>query len=142
MTADEVLGPAPEKTRRAIILLTNGVNTYGQKKLDDAVQAALRIEAAIYAIGVGDDFYDGVDKGVLKKITETNGRASVFSGNRRRPAAGLRSNPEGDALAVSRRLRAGESAEGWKLPQNRNPNRQFLIGKTKSSANASAGILR
>lgn len=78
VTADEVLGPAPDKTRRAIILLTDGVNTYGQKKLDDAVQAALRVEAAIYAIGIGDDFYDGVDKGVLKTITERTGGRAFF----------------------------------------------------------------
>ncbi len=64
VTSDEVLGPAPEKTRRAIILLTDGVNTYGKKKFDEAVQAALKSEAIIYSIGIGDDFYGGVDKGV------------------------------------------------------------------------------
>ena len=45
VTSEEVLGPAPDKTRRAIILLTDGVNTFGKKKLDDAVQAAQRAEA-------------------------------------------------------------------------------------------------
>jgi len=76
ITAAEVLGPAPEKTRRAIILLSDGVNTYGQKKLDEAVQAAQKSEAIIYSIGIGDNFYDGVDKGALNKISErTGGRA-------------------------------------------------------------------
>lgn len=76
VTAEEILGPAPEKTRRAIILLSDGVNTYGRKKLEDAVQAALKAEAVIYAIGIGDNFYDGVDKGALNKVTErTGGRA-------------------------------------------------------------------
>lgn len=76
VTADEVLGPAPERTRRAIILLSDGVNTFGKKKLDDAVQAALRSEAVIYSIGIGDNFYSGVDKGSLNKISErTGGRA-------------------------------------------------------------------
>ena len=76
VTAAEVLGPAPEKTRRAIILLSDGVNTYGQKKLDEAVQAAQKSEAVIYSIGIGDNFYDGVDKGALNKISErTGGRA-------------------------------------------------------------------
>lgn len=78
VTADEILGPAPDKTRRAIILLTDGVNTYGQKKLDDAVQAALKAESVIYAIGIGDNFYDGVDKGVLRKVTERTGGRAYF----------------------------------------------------------------
>lgn len=78
VTGDEVLGPAPEGTRRAIILLTDGYNTSGKKKLDDAVQAALRSEAIIYTIGIGDDFYGGVDKGSLNKITERTGGRAYF----------------------------------------------------------------
>lgn len=78
VTAEEILGPAPEKTRRAIILLTDGVNTYGSKKLDDAVQAAQRAEAVIYSIGIGDNFYDGVDEGALKKISERTGGRAYF----------------------------------------------------------------
>jgi Ca-activated chloride channel family protein len=78
VTSEEVLGPAPEKTRRAIILLTDGVNTFGKKKLDDAVQAALRSEAVVYSIGIGDRFYDGVDEGVLRKISERTGGRAYF----------------------------------------------------------------
>lgn len=78
VTSEEVLGPAPEKTRRAIILLTDGVNTYGSKKLDEAVQAAQRAEAVIYSIGIGDNFYDGVDEGSLKKISERTGGRAYF----------------------------------------------------------------
>ncbi|MBS1797807.1 MAG: VWA domain-containing protein [Acidobacteria bacterium] len=78
VTSDEVLGPAPEKTRRAIILLTDGVNTYGKKKLDEAVQAALKSEAVIYSIGIGDNFYSGVDEGALRKISERTGGRAFF----------------------------------------------------------------
>ncbi|HEV7699282.1 MAG TPA: VWA domain-containing protein [Pyrinomonadaceae bacterium] len=78
VTSDEILGPAPEHTRRAIILLTDGVNTFGKKKLDDAVQAALRSEAIIYAIGIGDNFYSGVDKGSLNRISERTGGRAYF----------------------------------------------------------------
>ncbi len=78
VTSDEVLGPAPERTRRAIILLSDGVNTFGKKKLDDAVQAALRSEAVIYSIGIGDNFYSGVDKGSLNKISERTGGRAYF----------------------------------------------------------------
>jgi Ca-activated chloride channel homolog len=78
VTSDEILGPAPEKTRRAIILLTDGVNTYGRKKLEDAVQAAIKSEAVIYSIGIGDNFYDGVDEGALRKISERTGGRAFF----------------------------------------------------------------
>lgn len=78
VTADEVLGPAPEKTRRAIILLTDGYNTSGRKKLDEAVQAAQKSEAVIYSIGIGDQYLEGVDQGVLKKVSERTGGRAFF----------------------------------------------------------------
>lgn len=78
VTSDEVLGPAPERTRRAIILLSDGVNTFGKKNLDEAAQAALRSEAIIYSIGIGDNFYDGVDRGSLNKISERTGGRAYF----------------------------------------------------------------
>lgn len=78
VTSAEVLGPAPEKTRRAIILLTDGVNTSGRKKLEEAVDAAIKAEAVIYSIGVGDDFYGGVNKGTLNKISEQTGGRAYF----------------------------------------------------------------
>lgn len=78
VTAEEVLGPAPEKTRRAIILLSDGYNTSGTKKLDEAVLASQKAEAVIYSIGIGDNFYDGVDQGALKKISERTGGRAFF----------------------------------------------------------------
>ncbi|MGE3467727.1 MAG: VWA domain-containing protein [Pyrinomonadaceae bacterium] len=78
VASDEILGPAPERTRRAIILLSDGVNTSGKKDLDEAVQAALRSEAIIYSIGIGDNFYSGVDRGSLNKISERTGGRAYF----------------------------------------------------------------
>jgi VWFA-related protein len=78
VTSDEILGPAPERTRRAIILLTDGVNTYGKKKLNDAVEAAQRAEAVIYSIGNGDKFTNGVVEGSLNKISERTGGKAFF----------------------------------------------------------------
>jgi Ca-activated chloride channel homolog len=78
VTSEEVLGPAPEKTRRAIILLSDGVNTYGKKKLNDAVEAAQRAEAVIYSIGIGDNFTNGVDEGSMSKIAERTGGRAFF----------------------------------------------------------------
>jgi Ca-activated chloride channel homolog len=81
VTSEEILGPAPERTRRAIILLSDGVNTFGSKKLDDAVQAAQRSEAVIYSIGIGDNFYSGVDKGALQRVSERTGGRAYFPRN-------------------------------------------------------------
>lgn len=81
ITSEEVLGPAPEGTRRAIILLTDGANTYGSKKINDAIDAALKAEAVIYSIGIGDNYYDQVDKGALRKISEETGGKAFFPGD-------------------------------------------------------------
>jgi Ca-activated chloride channel homolog len=78
VTAEEVLGPAPERTRRAIILLSDGYNTSGKKKLEEAALAAQKAEAVVYSIGVGDNFYAGVDEGALKKISERTGGRAFF----------------------------------------------------------------
>ena len=78
ITSDEVLGPAPEKTRRAIILLTDGDDTFSRKKLDEAIQAALKAEAIIYSIGIGDNYQYRVNEGALKKISESTGGRAYF----------------------------------------------------------------
>lgn len=78
ITSSDVLGPAPEKTRRAIILLSDGYDTFSKKKLDEAVQAAQRAEAVVYSVGIGDNFYDGVDEGSLKRISERTGGRAYF----------------------------------------------------------------
>lgn len=78
VTGEEVLGPSPEKTRRAIILLSDGINTFGQKKIDDAIKAALKAEAVIYAVGIGDNYLEGVNEGALRKISERTGGRAFF----------------------------------------------------------------
>ncbi|MGI8495784.1 MAG: VWA domain-containing protein [Pyrinomonadaceae bacterium] len=78
ITSNEILGKAPDRTRRAVILMTDGFNTYGSKKLDDAVQEAIRNDAIIYCIGIGDVYYDGVDEGILRKIAERTGGRAFF----------------------------------------------------------------
>ncbi len=78
ITSADILGAAPERTRRAIILLSDGYDTFSKKKLDEAVLAAQRAEAVIYSIGIGDNFFDGVDEGSLKKISERTGGRAYF----------------------------------------------------------------
>ncbi|HMO79791.1 MAG TPA: VWA domain-containing protein [Pyrinomonadaceae bacterium] len=78
VTSEEILGPTAERTRRAIILLSDGDNTSGRKKLEDAVNAAQKAEAVIYSIGIGDNFISGVDKGALTRISERTGGRAYF----------------------------------------------------------------
>jgi VWFA-related protein len=68
-----------DKTRRAIVLLTDGEDTSSMLKLDDAVQEALKTDTLVFAIGIGDSFgYSGVDEGSLRKITERTGGRAYF----------------------------------------------------------------
>ncbi len=67
---------AGEAGRKTIILLTDGEDTTSRMKIADAINDALKAEASIYAIGIGDRRYGGVDTGVLNKLCEaTGGRA-------------------------------------------------------------------
>lgn len=79
VTCDEVLSESSEQTRRAIILMTDGFNTSGKMKLQDAVDRAIKTDTLVFVIGVGDSFsYQGVDKGSIDKLAErTGGRAYV-----------------------------------------------------------------
>ncbi|MFN2455639.1 MAG: VWA domain-containing protein [Pyrinomonadaceae bacterium] len=78
ITSDEVLAEAPERTRRAIILVTDGINTSGQKERRDAVERAIKADAIIYAIGIGDNYLEGVDEGSLRKVSEQTGGRAYF----------------------------------------------------------------
>lgn len=78
ITAEEVLGQSPDRTRRAIILLSDGKNTFGNKKLADAVEAALKYETVVYSIGIGDNFYGGIDENALRKVSEQTGGRAFF----------------------------------------------------------------
>jgi Ca-activated chloride channel homolog len=82
VTSREVLSTTSDKTRRAIILLTDGVDTSSRLKLSEAVDSALKADAIIYAIGIGDSFsFDGVDEGSVRKISERTGGRAYFPRN-------------------------------------------------------------
>jgi Ca-activated chloride channel family protein len=85
VTADEVLSrdsyrsPANDDmvTRRAIILLTDGVDNASARKLEESIDRAWRSGVVVYSIGIGDRFrFEGIREDILKRIsTETGGRA-------------------------------------------------------------------
>lgn len=81
VTSDEVLSEASDKTRRAIILLTDGHDTSSRKNIDHAIESAARADAVVYAIGIGDEYYGGINKGTLRKISERTGGRAFFPEN-------------------------------------------------------------
>ncbi len=64
-------------SKKAIIVITDGVNTYGDETLAEVIELSIKSKIPVYAIGIGDDFYDGVDEKNLKKITEATGGISI-----------------------------------------------------------------
>jgi len=78
LTASEVLVKSPVQRRRAIILLTDGRDTTSRLKASEAIDAALDAETVIYAIGIGDSKYEGVDHDVLRGIAERTGGRAFF----------------------------------------------------------------
>jgi VWFA-related protein len=80
-TANELLSDSAEHTRRAIILLTDGEDTISQTKMQEAINRAVKADALIYAIGIGDRYQFGINEGALSKITEATGGRAYFPRN-------------------------------------------------------------
>src|SRR6266481_942194 len=82
-TSNELLSDSAEHTRRAIILLTDGEDTISQVRMQEAINRALKADALIYAIGIGDRYQFGINESALKKITESTGGRAYFPRNER-----------------------------------------------------------
>jgi len=80
-TSNEVMRDSAEHTRRAIILLTDGQDTSSQVHMGEAINSAVKVDALVYAIGIGDRYSYGVDEGSLRKITEATGGRAYFPRN-------------------------------------------------------------
>ena len=77
-TSEELISTSAEHTRRAIILLTDGVDTSSRMKMHEAVERAQKADALIYAIGIGDRYTFNVNEGDLRKIAERTGGRAYF----------------------------------------------------------------
>ena len=77
-SSNDLLSASADNTRRAIILLTDGVDTISQVKMHEAIERAQKADALIYAIGIGDAYQGGVDMGSLRKIAEKTGGRAYF----------------------------------------------------------------
>src|SRR6266498_4964817 len=61
-TSNELLSESAEHQRRAIILLTDGQDTISQVRMQEAINRAVKADALIYAIGIGDRYEFGIDR--------------------------------------------------------------------------------
>lgn len=80
---NEVLSQTPERTRRAVILLTDGDDTSSQTKKQEAIDFAVKHNVVIYSIGIRDaEFPDGELKtGTLRNVSEKTGGRAFFPQN-------------------------------------------------------------
>jgi Ca-activated chloride channel family protein len=82
-TSNEVLRDTAEHTRRTIILLTDGQDTSSQVRMQEAINSAVKADALVYAIGIGDRYSFGIDEGSLRKIADATGGRAYFPRNER-----------------------------------------------------------
>jgi VWFA-related protein len=75
--SNEVLSQTPARTRRAIILLTDGADTNSRLKKEEAIERAVKANVVIYSIGIVGD-RQGVEKDTLRKISEKTGGRAFF----------------------------------------------------------------
>lgn len=82
VTADEVLAEASQGTRRAIILVTDGIDTSSRMKMQEAIDSVIKVDGIIYSIGIGDSYmFEGVNEGALRKVSERTGGRAYFPKN-------------------------------------------------------------
>ena len=77
LTSSNVLANAAGLRRRAIILLTDGLNTAGRLSQKEAINGVLAAEAVVYAIGIGSK-RDGLDRDALREVAQRTGGRAFF----------------------------------------------------------------
>jgi len=78
LASSQVLAKTHDQRRRAIILLTDGLDTASRLRRSDAINEVLAAEAVVYAIGIGDSKGEGVNKGVVRELAERTGGRAFF----------------------------------------------------------------
>ncbi|HSS22618.1 MAG TPA: VWA domain-containing protein [Pyrinomonadaceae bacterium] len=71
-------GYVANQRRRAIILLTDGVDSTSRLSRSDAINRALEAETVIYAIGIGDKKYGGVNRDEVNAVANGTGGRAFF----------------------------------------------------------------
>ena len=79
-TISNHLRHAPERSRRAVILLSDGDDTSSSIKRQDLIDFAVRNDVVIYSIGIRDEQFPmgKLDHGALKKVSDRTGGRAFF----------------------------------------------------------------
>lgn len=77
-STNEVLAKAPENSRRAIVLLSDGDDTASTIKRQESIDSAVRNNVAVYSIGIGDPEFYKIEKDSLEKLSNRTGGRAFF----------------------------------------------------------------
>jgi VWFA-related protein len=77
LTSNNVLANSAGLRRRAIILLSDGINTSSILSQKEAINRVLAAEGVVYTIGVGSE-RDGLDRNALRELAERTGGRAFF----------------------------------------------------------------
>ena len=78
LTCNRWQGQSDPGVHRAIVLLTDGWDTSSKSRMSEAIQCANGKGISIYSVGIGDPKFGGVDKSMLRKMSEETGGAALF----------------------------------------------------------------
>ena len=78
LTCRQVLTRGAGLRRGAIILLTDGQDGSSRLSRSAAIDQAIATETVIYAIGIGDTKYEGINKSALRDVAERTGGRAFF----------------------------------------------------------------
>jgi len=78
-TSKELLTDTPETRRRALIVLTDGVDTSSRLERQEAIDQAVKDNVLVYAIGIHGS--EGMEKDTLKKLSERTGGRAFYPKN-------------------------------------------------------------
>ena len=79
ITCKSVMSEVEPKTRRVIVMITDGEDTSSRASLDEAIDYAIKTDTIVFAIGIGDPAVsNGVNKSVLKKLSSETGGQVYF----------------------------------------------------------------
>ena len=77
--SEDLFQDTKKDKRRAVILITDGVDTSSRLKTDEAIKRAITSDVAVYAVGIGDDInFEGIKKSSLRKISDKTGGRAYF----------------------------------------------------------------
>ncbi|MBC7929670.1 MAG: VWA domain-containing protein [Rubrivivax sp.] len=81
----EVLSKTSERTRRAVILLSDGDDTISRTRIYQAIEHAVRNNAVVYSIGIRDRHLDEGEmrRDYLRRLAEETGGRAFFPKNAR-----------------------------------------------------------